>query len=213
MEILTTNRGNASQGEPVTSTRKRIVLVPTMGYLHEGHLSLIRRARECGDIVVVSIYVNPTQFGPQEDFEQYPRDFKRDEKLAAESGTDIIFAPTNSEMYPENFQTFVQVEKVSQGLCGASRPVHFRGVATIVTKLFHIVKPHVAVFGQKDAQQSVVIKQMVVDLNMDIDIDVADIVRESDGVAMSSRNKYLSPEERKTATILYSSLLSAPKND
>ena len=185
---------------------KRIAFVPTMGFLHEGHLSLIRRARKQGDIVVTSIYVNPTQFGPKEDYDVYPRDLERDRVLASDAGTDILFVPSDQEMYEPNHQTTVRVERLTRRLCGASRPWHFPGVTTIVTKLFNIVKPHIAVFGQKDAQQAIVIRRMVKDLDMDIEIDVGPIVREKDGLAMSSRNKYLSPQERAEATILYSSL-------
>lgn len=186
-----------------------IGLVPTMGYLHEGHLSLIRIARREADAVVVSIFVNPTQFGPDEDLEAYPRDFERDEKLAAENGADILFYPSVREMYPEGYATFVNVTKITESLCGASRPVHFRGVVTVCTKLFHAVKPHFAVFGQKDAQQVAVIKRLVEDLNFDMDIVVGSIIREKDGLAMSSRNAYLSEIERKDALVLIQSILRA----
>ena len=188
---------------------KTIGFVPTMGYLHEGHLSLMRRARPQCDILVVSIFVNPTQFGPNEDFERYPRDFERDERLCREVGVDVVFYPTADAMYPRPYLTYVHVEKLSETMCGASRPGHFRGVTTVVTKLFNIVQPHIAVFGQKDYQQSLIIRQMVRDLNFDVQIDVAPIVREADGLAMSSRNKYLSPEERQQALVLYRSLTRA----
>ena len=188
---------------------KTIGFVPTMGYLHEGHLSLMRRARAQCDILVVSIFVNPTQFGPNEDFERYPRDFERDERLCREVGVDVVFYPTADAMYPRPYLTYVHVEKLSETMCGASRPGHFRGVTTVVTKLFNIVQPHIAVFGQKDYQQSLIIRQMVRDLNFDVQIDVAPIVREADGLAMSSRNKYLSPEERQQALVLYRSLTRA----
>ncbi len=188
---------------------KTIAFVPTMGYLHEGHASLIRDAAGRGDEVVVSIFVNPTQFGPGEDLEAYPRDFERDRKLSENAGAGIIFFPTPQEMYGKNFQTFVQLEKLPMHLCGLSRPVHFRGVATVVSKLFHIVKPHIAIFGQKDWQQLQVIRQMVRDMNFDIEIIGAPIVREADGLAMSSRNVYLNPEQRKQALCLYQSLLRA----
>ena len=184
----------------------KIGFVPTMGYLHQGHLSLIRTAKENSDVVVVSIFVNPVQFGPEEDFEKYPRDFEQDEKSAKDAGADIIFYPSVEEMYPEPYFTYVDVEKITDGLCGRSRPGHFRGVTTVVAKLFLCVKPHTAVFGQKDAQQAAVIRQMVRDLNFDIKIITAPIVREADGLAMSSRNKYLSHEERKEALALYDSL-------
>jgi pantoate--beta-alanine ligase len=185
---------------------KQIAFVPTMGYLHEGHLSLVREGKKRADCVVVSIFVNPTQFGPSEDLDAYPRDFARDEALLKEIGTDVIFYPTKEAMYPERYQTYVTVEKVSQNLCGVSRPTHFRGVATIVTKLFNIVKPHVALFGQKDFQQLVVIQRMVEDLNFDIEIVGSPTVREQDGLAMSSRNTYLSPEERTSALLIKKAL-------
>lgn len=184
-------------------------LVPTMGYLHEGHLSLIRAARTAHDLVVVSIFVNPLQFGPQEDYATYPRDLDRDGQLAAGAGADVVFAPAVAEMYPggpEGMQTFVEVGGVSERLCGASRPGHFRGVATIVSKLFNIVSPDTAYFGQKDAQQVAVIRQMVADLNMNVGITAVPIVREEDGLALSSRNVYLNPAERQAALVLSRSL-------
>ena len=188
---------------------KVIAFVPTMGYFHEGHLSLMREGRERGDVLVVSIFVNPTQFGPGEDFDRYPRDMERDLRMAEEVGVDVIFAPTVEEMYPEGYQTYVEVEKVTKYLCGLSRPGHFRGVTTVVTKLFNIVKPHVALFGQKDYQQLITIERMVKDLNMDVEIVGMPTVREEDGLAASSRNVYLSPEERKAALSLYRSLRRA----
>ncbi len=188
---------------------KRIGFVPTMGYLHEGHLSLMRQVRPRCDVLVVSIFVNPTQFGPNEDFERYPRDFERDERLCRQEGVDVVFYPTAEAMYPQPYRTYVNVEQLTETMCGASRPGHFRGVTTVVTKLFHIVKPHLVVFGQKDYQQSLVIRQMVRDLNFDITIVVAPIVREADGLAMSSRNNYLTPEERQQALVLYRSLRKA----
>ncbi len=184
----------------------KIAFVPTMGYFHDGHLSLMREGRGRGDCLVVSIYVNPTQFGPGEDFERYPRDFERDKGLAASVGADIIFSPENNEMYPAHYQTFVNVEKVTQNLCGLSRPGHFKGVTTVCAKLFNIVKPHVAIFGKKDFQQLTVIKRMVQDLNMEIEVIGMPIVRESDGLAMSSRNVYLKQEERESALSLSRSL-------
>jgi len=190
-------------------TGKRIGLVPTMGYFHEGHLSLIDAIRERVDIVVVRLFVNPTQFGPNEDLESYPRDFKRDELLALERGADIIFYPDKDEMYPEPFFTYVVTEQLSETLCGKSRPVHFRGVTTIVAKLFNIVQPNVAVFGRKDAQQAIIIQRMVTDLNFPIEIIIAPIVREPDGLAMSSRNTYLSHEERKQAPVIHAALQKA----
>lgn len=180
-----------------------------MGFLHEGHLSLIREGRRLADHVVLSIFVNPAQFGPGEDLEAYPRDFERDCELAEKAGADVIFAPDNEELYGENFQTYVRLEKLPNHLCGISRPVHFRGVATVVTKLFNIVRPHIAIFGQKDYQQLLVIRQMVRDLNFDIRIVGAPIVREPDGLAMSSRNSYLTPEQRRSALCLSQSLEKA----
>lgn len=197
------------KAEDLRSLGKRIGVVPTMGYLHEGHLSLIRIARSKADVVITTIFVNPTQFAPHEDFSAYPRDLERDTRLAERAGTDYLFAPDTHEMYPEGYQTYVSVEDLTQVLEGKSRPTHFRGVTTVVTKLFHITKPHIAVFGQKDAQQAAVIKQMIKDLNFDIDIVVGPIVRETDGLAMSSRNVYLTRSERSDATVLYESLLLA----
>lgn len=186
---------------------KKIGLVPTMGYLHEGHLSLIKRAKKENDIIVVSIFVNPTQFAPNEDFDSYPRDIDRDYKLAMEAGADIIFNPEADEIYIEGASTYVNVEgEVTKKLCGASRPTHFKGVTTIVNILFNIVLPNSAYFGQKDAQQAIIIKRMVRDLHMDINIVICPIVREKDGLAMSSRNIYLSVEERKQALVLNRSL-------
>lgn len=185
---------------------KRIGFVPTMGFLHDGHLSLIRRAKEESDVVILSIYVNPTQFSPNEDLDKYPRDLKRDEALAKEAGVDYLFTPSDAMMYPQNYLTYIHVDEITGKLCGKSRPHHFQGVTTICAKLFHIVKPHVAVFGQKDAQQALIIRKMVRDLNFDLEIITAPIVREPDGLAMSSRNTYLSPEERKQALSLKKSL-------
>lgn len=188
---------------------KTIGLVPTMGYLHEGHLSLVKRAKSECEIVVMSIFVNPLQFGPNEDFDRYPRDFARDRRLAEEAGVDYLFYPEKEEMFPEEPLTHVKVDRVSEPLCGASRPGHFTGVATIVCKLFHIVMPDRAYFGLKDAQQVAVIQQMVKDLNFPITIVPCETVREADGLAKSSRNVYLSAEERKQATILYQALSEA----
>lgn len=186
-------------------------LVPTMGALHEGHLSLIRRARaECG-LVVVWIFVNPTQFGPREDLERYPRDLERDRALAAEAGADVIFNPSVTEIYPAGFATWIDVEGLGDGLCGASRPGHFRGVCTVVTKFFNICEPDKAYFGQKDAQQLAIIRRMVRDLNMRPEIVACATVREADGLAMSSRNAYLSPEERRQAVLLNQALRAAER--
>ncbi len=190
---------------------RRISFVPTMGYLHEGHLNLMREGKRRGDYLVVSIFVNPTQFGPQEDLEKYPRDFEGDERRAASVGVDAIFYPANEEMYPPNYQTYVTVEEVTKNLCGQSRPIHFRGVATVCAKLFNIVKPHVAVFGKKDFQQLVTIQRMVRDLNMDLEIVGLDTTREQDGLAMSSRNAYLKEAERESALSLSRSLVRAKK--
>lgn len=180
--------------------------VPTMGALHEGHLSLVRAARRDCSKVVVSIFVNPTQFGPQEDYESYPRDLERDRSLLEKEGVDILFTPLMEEMYPDGYGTWVEVEGITRVLEGASRPHHFRGVTTVVCKLFHIVKPHRAYLGQKDAQQALIVRRMVRDLNMDVEIVVLPIVREEDGLAMSSRNAYLSPREREEAPVLYQAL-------
>jgi len=180
--------------------------VPTMGYLHEGHLTLVRWAREENKTVVVSIFVNPTQFGPRDDFSRYPRDPERDLALLEKEKVDLVFMPSAEEMYPEGFCSWVEVEKVTEKLEGAVRPGHFRGVTTVVAKLFNIVQPARAYFGQKDAQQAVVIKRMVADLNMNLDIIVVPTQREPDGLAMSSRNTYLSPEERQAALVLWKSL-------
>jgi len=185
--------------------------VPTMGYFHEGHLALVRQARAENPSVVVSIFVNPTQFGPQEDFNSYPRDTQRDLALLEKEQVDIVFMPSVAEMYPPQFSSWVEVGKITEKLEGASRPGHFRGVTTVVAKLFNIVQPTKAYFGQKDAQQLVVIKKMVTDLNMNLEIVAVPTVREPDGLAMSSRNTYLNPEERKVATVLYQALGLAQK--
>lgn len=188
---------------------KIISLVPTMGYLHQGHVSLMAEGKKRGDVLVITIFVNPTQFGTGEDYDVYPRDLERDKKLAEHAGVDIIFSPAAREMYPQAYQTYVQVEEVTKNLCGLSRPTHFRGVTTVVAKLFNIVKPHIAIFGEKDFQQLVTIRQMVRDLNYDIEIVGMPTHREEDGLAMSSRNTYLNPKERKAAKSLYRSLLRA----
>lgn len=183
--------------------------VPTMGYLHEGHLELVRRARTENERVVASIYVNPKQFSPTEDLSRYPRDLDRDFHMLAGENVDLVFVPSNEVMYPPDYQTTVSVSRVTQALEGLRRPTHFDGVTTVVAKLFNIVQPSRAYFGQKDAQQSVVIRQMVRDLNFDLEIVVCPTVRESDGLAMSSRNKYLTEDQRKGATVLYKALQSA----
>lgn len=201
-ELKAIIRSNKSEG-------KTIGLVPTMGYLHEGHLSLVKRSVQDNDFTVMSIFVNPTQFGPNEDFEKYPRDMERDLRLAESVGADVVFAPCVTEMYPDGYKTYVEVEDITKVLCGLSRPGHFKGVTTVVNKLFNIVEPDKAYFGQKDAQQVIVIKKMVRDLNMDLEIVTCPIIRESDGLAMSSRNVYLSKEERAAAVILSKSLFEA----
>lgn len=188
---------------------RKIGLVPTMGFLHDGHLSLVRRVKEVSDIVVVSVFVNPTQFGDSEDFETYPRDLTRDADLCIAEGVDYIFSPLVEEIYPRGSSTFVEVENLSSVLEGASRPGHFRGVTTIVLKLFEVVKPHVAIFGQKDAQQAIVIQRMVRDLILDVEILVAPTVRDEDGVALSSRNVHLSPEARRAARAIPRALQAA----
>lgn len=185
---------------------KTIGFVPTMGALHKGHLSLIRQAHRENDIVVVSIFVNPAQFGAKEDFKHYPRPIKKDITLCKEEGVDFIFYPTASRMYPDGFRTYVNVEELSDCLCGKSRPGHFKGVATVVTKLFNIVLPDVAYFGQKDAQQALIIRRMTQDLNFPIRIKVIPIIRDKDGLALSSRNVYLNERERKDAVVLFNSL-------
>jgi len=181
---------------------KRIAFVPTMGFLHEGHLSLVREGKKRGDVVIVSIFVNPMQFNQQADFATYPRSLEQDQHMLEEVSTDVLFYPKAQEIYPQGFQTAVEVDKVSQPLCGAFRPGHFRGVATVVTKLFNITKPHVALFGEKDFQQCVVIKRMVKDLNFDLEVLAMPTIREPDGLAMSSRNARLSPTERQTSLCL-----------
>jgi pantoate--beta-alanine ligase len=190
---------------------KTIGFVPTMGALHEGHLSLIKRAKSENDIVVASIFINPTQFAPNEDFEKYPRDMEGDMEKLKREGVDILFMPDTKSMYSDGFSTYVTVKDLSDKLCGAFRPGHFTGVATVVCKLFNIVKPVAAYFGQKDFQQAAIIKRMVENLNMDVDLIICPTLREPDGLAMSSRNVYLSHEERRAAAVIYKTLLSASK--
>ena len=185
---------------------RRLGLVPTMGALHEGHLSLVRAAKAASDVVVVSIFVNPTQFGPQEDFSRYPRSFERDCRLLEAENVDAVFAPSIEEMYPQGSVTWIEVASLSERLDGKSRPGHFRGVATVVAKLFHIVEPDAAFFGKKDAAQLAVIRRMVCDLNMPVEIVGCPIVRDGDGLALSSRNAYLNPEQRASALVLSRSL-------
>ncbi len=211
MRVVTEARDMTAAVKEWRASGKTVGLVPTMGYFHQGHLSLMRRAREENDIVVVSLFVNPLQFGPREDLDVYPRDFQRDRELAEEVGVDCIFYPSVEEMYPQPFLTTVRVGKITEVMCGKSRPGHFEGVTTVVAKLFHIIPADRAYFGQKDAQQVRVIQKMVEDLNFDIEIRVCPTVREKDGLAASSRNVYLSEEERQRATLLYRSLQEAQR--
>lgn len=209
LKILKTIQEMHEVSEKFRYEGKKIALVPTMGCLHKGHASLIERARSLADIVITTIFVNPTQFGPNEDFARYPRDFEHDKAVARTAGSDIIFSPNTDEIYPAGFSSLVEVEGVSNILEGAFRPKHFRGVTTIVAKLLNLTKPHAAIFGQKDAQQAFLIRKMVRDLNFDVDIILAPIVREPDGLAMSSRNIYLNEVERKNALVLFHSLQHA----
>ena len=209
MQIITTISEMQSLAESLRNQGRTIGFVPTMGCLHEGHLSLMRRARQECDAVIVSIFVNPTQFGPREDFDRYPRDDEGDRAKCGSAGVDILFMPAASGMYPEKPSVFVTVEGLSDILEGAARPGHFRGVSTVVSKLFHIVKPHTAYFGQKDYQQCAVVKRMVKGLDMDVKIAVLPTVREQDGLALSSRNRYLTAEERHAAAAIYRALSSA----
>ena len=210
MEIVNRRKRMMSIARKLRREENRTIgLVPTMGALHEGHLNLIHEARAMCDVVVVSIFVNPTQFGPGEDFGAYPRDLTADSALLAEYNVDYVFAPTMEEIYPQGSSTFVTVEGLSEQLEGASRPGHFRGVTTIVAILFNIVRPHFAFFGQKDAQQSVIVKQMVRDLAFNTEIVVLPVVREESGLAMSSRNEYLNDEQRQAATVLSRALSQA----
>lgn len=209
MKIIETVKEMQAYAESLRIAGKKIAFVPTMGYFHEGHLDLMRDGRKRGDCLVISIYVNPTQFSPNEDLAKYPRDFERDRKMAASVGVDVIFYPPNGEMYPENYQTYVNVEGVTDNLCGLARPGHFRGVTTVCCKLFNMVKPHVTIFGKKDFQQLTAIKRMIIDLNMDLEVVAMQTTRETDGLAMSSRNIYLKPEERESALSLSRSLKMA----
>lgn len=206
VEVINSAEEMQQVAEELRLSGKTLALVPTMGFFHEGHLELMRIARRHADVVMISLFVNPTQFGPTEDLSTYPRDLEGDLSKAAEVGVDFAFVPSDQEMYPHDFQTKVSVEKVTNHLCGISRPTHFDGVTTVVAKLFHITKPHIAVFGQKDFQQLTVVSRMVKDLNMDVRIVGVPTVREPDGLAMSSRNVYLNPEERKSALSIKKSL-------
>jgi pantoate--beta-alanine ligase len=209
MEIIRIPKIMQETSKQCLKEGKTIGFVPTMGALHEGHLSLVRSAKQGNDKTVVSVFVNPIQFGPSEDFERYPRDIEGDTEKLQKEKVDIIFMPEISSIYPERFLTYVEVEKISERLCGAFRPGHLRGVATVVTKLLNIVKPTRAYFGQKDFQQSSIIKQLVKDLNLDVDIVVCPTVREQDGLAVSSRNAYLDIAQRKAATVIYRCLKEA----
>ncbi len=209
MTVITSVRRMQAYADSAHGKGRRIALVPTMGFLHEGHFRLLQVGRTKGDVLVMSIFVNPTQFGPKEDFARYPRDMRRDLAYARRARVDAVFAPSAAEMYSAGFQTYVEVGEVTRTLCGPFRPGHFRGVATVVAKLFHIVRPHVALFGEKDYQQLVVIRRMVRDLNMGIEIVGVPTVREPDGLAMSSRNTYLSGREREAALCLSRSLRRA----
>ena len=206
MEVIETIDAMWKRSEQLRLAGKTIALVPTMGFFHEGHLELMRVGKRISDILVISIFVNPTQFGPTEDYEGYPRDMEGDLAQAKELGVDLVFSPSVEEMYPDGFQTTVSLERVTRHLCGISRTGHFDGVTTVVAKLFNITKPHLAIFGKKDYQQLTVITQMVKDLDMDIKIVGVPTVREPDGLAMSSRNSYLTSEERKSALCLKKSL-------
>mgnify|MGYP004653390109 FL=1 len=207
MKIINTPSEMKDYGAKVRADKKTLALVPTMGALHAGHLSLIKKAKECADICVVSIFVNPTQFGPNEDFEKYPRQAEKDILAAESAGADAVFLPKTSDMYFADSSTFVEEESISKDLCGKSRPKHFRGVTTVVCKLFNIVKPDFAVFGEKDAQQVSVIKRMVRDLFMDVKIVRAPLFRDENGLAMSSRNAYMDSVQKKEALMLNKSLL------
>jgi pantoate--beta-alanine ligase len=211
LQIIKSIRELDNQLQQARRKGMKVALVPTMGFLHEGHLSLVRAANMENDLVVVSIFVNPTQFGPGEDYDTYPRDLENDVIKLQETGIEYIFAPDVEELYPEGYSTFVEVEGITDKLCGHFRPGHFRGVTTIVSKLFNIIKPDRAYFGEKDYQQLIVIKKMVRDLNMPVQIKGLPIIREEDGLAMSSRNRYLNSEERKAATVLYKALQNAKK--
>ncbi len=211
MKIITSVKRMKTLAQGLRQKGKTIGFVPTMGAIHEGHLSLIQAARKKADTVVVSSFVNPTQFGPAEDFHQYPRDPRGDQEKCREAGVDILFMPPVSQMYAKDHTTFVTTERLTEVLCGPFRPGHFRGVTTVVSQLFNIVRPHLAFFGQKDYQQAVVIQEMVKDLHFDTKIAIVPTVRERDGLAMSSRNAYLSPQERQAARVLYKSLLIGKK--
>ncbi|MGY3494230.1 pantoate--beta-alanine ligase [Bradyrhizobium sp. USDA 4502] len=209
MQTITTVAELRSSLAEARRANKRVGVVPTMGYLHDGHLALVEASRAQCDVTVVSIFINPTQFGPSEDLSTYPRDFERDEKLCRDAGAAILFAPDVQEVYPTQFETFVEPGELAKPLCGAFRPGHFRGVATVVCKLFNMVQPDIAFFGQKDFQQCAVVRRMTIDLNLPIEIVAVPTVREQDGLAMSSRNRYLSEEERRRALAISRGLFAA----
>ena len=211
VEVIPTVEQMQELAENLRRDGRRIACVPTMGFLHDGHLSLMRLAKRRADVLVVSVFVNPAQFGPEEDFETYPRNLDRDLELCATEDVDIVFTPKTGALYPDGYQSYVKLQHLPHHLCGLSRPVFFTGVATVVTKLLNIVRPHIAVFGEKDYQQLLVIRRMVQDLNFNTEIIGAPIVREKDGLAMSSRNAYLTPDQRPAALTLYRSLVQARK--
>jgi len=211
VKVIPTVEQMQESAESLRQDGRRIACVPTMGFLHDGHLSLMRLARRRADVLVVSVFVNPAQFGPEEDFETYPRNPERDLELCAKEDVDIVFTPKTGALYPNGYQSYVKLQHLPHHLCGLSRPGFFTGVATVVTKLLNIVRPHIAVFGEKDYQQLLVIRRMVQDLNFNTEIIGAPIVREKDGLAMSSRNAYLTPDQRPAALTLYRSLLQARK--
>jgi len=209
MKVITSIDQMRKTAKRLKSQGKTIGFVPTMGFLHQGHLSLVRESLSRADSTVVSIFVNPAQFGPGEDLKDYPRDLRKDSELLKKQGVDYLFVPESDEMYPEGYKTYVEVHDLQEKLCGLSRPTHFRGVCTVVLKLFNIVKPDISFFGQKDAQQAIIINRMVRDLNLDVKVMVLPTVREKDGIALSSRNIYLNQEQRKAALVLSKSLKEA----
>ncbi|MGD9242339.1 MAG: pantoate--beta-alanine ligase [Desulfobacterales bacterium] len=211
VKVIPTVKQMQERAESLRLDGRRIACVPTMGFLHDGHLSLMRIAKQRADVLVVSVFVNPAQFGPEEDFETYPRNLERDLELCAKEDVDIVFTPETGALYSDDYQSYVKLEHLPHHLCGLSRPVFFTGVATVVCKLFNIVRPHIAVFGEKDYQQLLIIRRMVQDLNFNIEIIGGPIVREKDGLAMSSRNAYLTPDQRPAALTLYRSLVQARK--
>ncbi len=209
MEIVADPQEMRARAQEWRAQGRKIALVPTMGYFHPGHASLMEYGRTLGGPLVVSLFVNPAQFGPNEDLDRYPRDLERDAEMARQAGVEVLYTPRAEQMYPPGYQTYVEVQQLSQGLCGASRPGHFKGVATVVLKLFNQVRPHTAIFGEKDYQQLAVVKRMAADLDLPVEIVGRPIVRESDGLALSSRNTYLSEDERTAARCLYRALLGA----